>query len=101
MGVEVETITPGDGKICAILNPIYTSHTAKINVILKIILTFNRHNFADVSITGVSLLALAKHKLTAQRISTSIFLHFSAFQCFLGSTYPKKGQTCVVHYVGK
>lgn len=77
----------------------YLHFTNNYYEILKIILTFNRHVFTDVSIAGFSL--LAKHTLTGQIILTSMFNIFLHFNVFLGSTYPKKGQTCVVHYVGK
>lgn len=57
MGVEIETITPGDGK---------TRACAQI-----------------------------------ERRRACLFEYPSLYGFFTGRTFPKKGQTCVVHYVGE
>lgn len=66
MGVQIETITPGDGEDSFILIAINRQRNVVFYVFLKKIAFLN-----------------------------------TFFPQFLGKTFPKKGQTVTVHYVGE
>lgn len=68
MGVEIETISPGDGKI-----------------------------------TLMQLLSckVVNYLLSCVRLTALYCCSVSPRAAFTGRTFPKKGQTCVVHYVGE
>lgn len=69
MGVEIETITPGDGKINLIRL-----------LSFKVAYYYKLHAFNSI----ILLLCLCSSRIACT-----------------GRTFPKKGQTVVVHYVGE
>ena len=80
MGVEIETITPGDGKDAArgVSVLVFGAHFALLSLSM---LRFSRRNTALIELCA---------RCTERLWSLST-----------GRTFPKKGQTCVVHYVGE
>lgn len=80
MGVEIETITPGDGKV---IPSFFYCFSFSITII------WSQRLPCKVICYECGLPALWWH------------ISWSPHAAFTGRTFPKKGQTCVVHYVGE